>query len=641
MESSEKEGKRPLSLARPGRLELRKTIETGQVKQSFSHGRSKTVMVEVRKKRTYAPGLGDRMAEVKEGERGGQAEPGADDSAGSRIAAEARASIHTLTAEERAARARAVRGALATEEEETRRRGEQEAHRLARDDAQRLVDEVAAEEAGRGAEEKEPGGEQARRSDEEQRKRDEETRRKAGEESRRAGEEARRRTEEEVRRRTDERVATRLGEREEGAVAEEEAPRPGRGAVRRPPPVRRVEPRRRTGRLTVVEALREPDQDERVRSLAAVRRARERERLKTRLAADEAPAKVLRDVVIPETITVQELANRMAERSADVIRALMNMGVMATINHVIDADTAELVVAEFGHHHTRVAESDVEIGLTGVEDEATVLESRPPVVTIMGHVDHGKTTLLDALRETDVVSGEAGGITQHIGASQVTLESGRKITFIDTPGHEAFTAMRARGAKVTDIVVLVVAADDGVQPQTVEAINHARAAHVPIVLAINKMDRSEADPLRVRNDLLQHGIVCEQMGGDVQSIEVSATKRINLDKLEEAILLQAEVLELRANPNRAAVGAVIESKLEKGRGPVATVLVQRGTVRVGDIFVAGGEWGRVRALLDDRGNMIDSAGPSSPVEVIGLDGTPDAGDDFAVVDSESRARDVA
>jgi len=380
------------------------------------------------------------------------------------------------------------------------------------------------------------------------------------------------------------------------------------------------------------------DAGERMRSLASVRRARERER--QRMLLQEQP-KIVREVVVPETITIQELANRMAERAADVIKSLMRMGVMATINQVIDADTAELIVSEFGHRLRRVAESDVEIGLRGETDEPDRLEARAPVVTIMGHVDHGKTSLLDALRETDVAAGEAGGITQHIGAYRVTLKSGKQITFIDTPGHQAFTAMRARGANVTDIVVLVVAADDGIMEQTVEAIRHAKAADVPIIVAINKMDRPDAKPDRVRQELLQHEIVVEELGGEVLDVEVSALKKTNLDKLEEAILLQAELLDLTANPNRPAEGVVLEAKLERGRGPVATVLVQRGTLHVGDIFVAGSEWGRVRALVDERGQTLPEAGPATPIEVLGLNGLPLAGDDFVVVENDSRAREVA
>ncbi|MGC2525142.1 MAG: translation initiation factor IF-2, partial [Stellaceae bacterium] len=428
-------------------------------------------------------------------------------------------------------------------------------------------------------------------------------------------------------------------------VEEEEEPnaalrRGARPEVKKPAaPVRRDEMRRRGGKITVTRAL-SGDEGERMRSLASVRRARERERLRLHQREQEA-VKVVRDVVVPETITVQELSNRMAERGADVIKALMRMGVMATINQVIDADTAELVVSEFGHRLRRVSEADVEVGLRGAEDAENVLEPRAPVVTVMGHVDHGKTSLLDALRETDVAAGEAGGITQHIGAYRVNLRSGRQITFIDTPGHQAFTAMRARGANVTDIVVLVVAADDGIMEQTVEAIRHAKAAQAPIIVAINKIDKPEARPERVRQELLQHDIVVEELGGEILDVEVSALKKTNLDRLEEAILLQSELLDLNANPNRAAEGVVLEAKLERGRGPVATVLIQRGTLRVGDIFVAGSEWGRVRALVDDHGQTQSEAGPSTPIEVLGLNGIPLAGDDFVVAENEGRARDIA
>ncbi|MGE5269595.1 MAG: translation initiation factor IF-2, partial [Thiohalocapsa sp.] len=512
---------------------------------------------------------------------------------------------------------------------------------LAEADRRRQEEERAAEEARQRAEET------ARRRVEE-----EEARRLAETEAKkRAEEEEARRKEEESRRE----VAERAGKAAAAKVAalaaagkmampaeeEEEAPaharRPGLPPKRPAVPVRRDEHRRRTGKLTVTRAL-DDDAGERMRSLASVRRARERER--QRMYRQEQP-KIVRDVVIPETITIQELANRMAERAGDVIKSLMRMGVMATINQVIDADTAELIVTEFGHRLRRVAESDVEIGLRGEADEEDELAARAPVVTIMGHVDHGKTSLLDALRETDVAAGEAGGITQHIGAYRVTLKDGKQITFIDTPGHQAFTAMRARGANVTDIVVLVVAADDGIMEQTVEAIRHAKAAGVPIIVAINKMDRPDARPDRVRQELLQHELVVEELGGEVLDVEVSALKKTNLDKLEEAILLQAELLDLRTNPNRNAEGVVLEGELERGRGPVATVLVQRGTLKVGDIFVAGGEWGRVRALVDERGQAMREAGPSTPVEVLGLNGLPLAGDDFVVVENEGRAREVA
>jgi translation initiation factor IF-2 len=351
--------------------------------------------------------------------------------------------------------------------------------------------------------------------------------------------------------------------------------------------------------------------------------------------------RVIRDVIIPESITVQDLAARMAERSTDVIKALMKMGIMATINEQLDQDTAELIVTEFGHRLKRVSEADIELGLEGEADDPALLQPRPPVVTVMGHVDHGKTSLLDAIRQTDVAVHEAGGITQHIGAYQVTRPNGQKITFIDTPGHAAFSEMRARGANVTDIVVLVVAADDGIMEQTVEAINHARAAKVPVIVAINKMDKPGANADRVRQDLLQHGLVVERLGGEVLDVEVSAKTRQGLERLEEALLLQAEILDLRANPDRPGSGTVVEAKLERGRGAVATLLVQRGTIRVGDIFVAGAAWGRVRALIDDHGQQVDLAGPATPVEVLGLQDTPLAGDGFAVVENEARARQVS
>ena len=503
------------------------------------------------------------------------------------------------------------------------RKADEEARRraaLAEADRRRQEEEQAAEEARRRAEE--------------------EAHRKAEEEERRsrAEEEARKRSEEEAQRRKDEEsrreVAERAGKAAAAKVAalaaagkvsvaleEEEEPaattrRGVRPEAKKPVvPARREEARRRTGKITVTRALSD-DEGERMRSLASVRRARERERQRLHQGEQE-QIKVVREVVVPETITVQELANRMAERGADVIKALMRMGVMATINQTIDADTAELVVTEFGHRLRRVSEADVEMGLRGDEDIPETLEPRAPVVTVMGHVDHGKTSLLDALRETDVAAGEAGGITQHIGAYRVSLKSGKQITFIDTPGHQAFTAMRARGANVTDIVVLVVAADDGIMEQTVEAIRHAKAAQAPMIVAINKIDQPDARPERVRQELLQHEIVVEQLGGEVLDVEVSALQKTNLDKLEEAILLQAELLDLTANPNRTAEGVVLEAKLERGRGAVATVLIQRGTLRVGDIFVAGSEWGRVRALVDDRGENQREAGPSTPIEVLG------------------------
>ncbi|MCK6453767.1 MAG: translation initiation factor IF-2 [Alphaproteobacteria bacterium] len=615
--------KKKLSLAPRGKLELKKTVETGQVRQSFSHGRSKTVTVEVKRKRTFAPGA-----------PGGEAHPrGAEAGETAQAAAEQARHAHVLTKNEEARRLKALQGAIKDEE------------------ARRLADI------------------------EEHRRQEEETRRRKADEERRAAEEARRKSEEEERRRQAEEERRRADE--ERRAAEPKAAKPGAHApaVAKAPaapaptaPARVVEEEeeevsarakrgakveakpkrpaarvagevRRQGKITVAQAL-DDSAEERVRSLAAVKRAREKERQR-QLQAQAAEAKVIREVVVPETITVQELANRMAERGADVIKALMKMGVMATINQVIDADTAELVVGEFGHKLRRVSESDVEIGLKGAADTEAELQPRPPVVTVMGHVDHGKTSLLDALRATDVAKHEAGGITQHIGAYQVTLPSGKKITFIDTPGHAAFTEMRARGANVTDIVVLVVAADDGIMAQTVEAIRHAKAAKAPIIVAINKMDKPGANPDRVRTDLLQHEIQAEQLGGDVQTVEVSATKKTNLDKLEEAILLQAEILDLKANPSRPAEGTVVEAKLDRGRGVVATVLVQRGTLKVGDIVVAGAEWGRVRAMTDDHGRKVDVAGPAAPVEVLGLNATPMAGDEFLVVESEGRAREVS
>jgi translation initiation factor IF-2 len=629
-DNTDQETKRPLSLGRTGgKLELRKPIESGSVRQSFPHGRSKTVQVEVRKKRAVtSPGTPERVdtPTAKEGSAPATATP-----------ARRGVVLQGLTAEEKAHRTRALKGAIRADEE-------------ARKQAQIDAEAEAAEEMRRAE------AEEHRQAEEESRRKvEEESRRKVDEESRRVDDEARRKAEkadEDSRREVAERAGkaaaakvaalTAAGKVKPEEEVEEEAParRGVRVEVKKAPtPVKRDEPRRRTGKLTITKVLNEGD-DERQRSLASVRRQREREKQRALQMLQE-QTKIVRDVVVPEHITVQELANRMAERGADVIKSLMRMGVMATINQPIDADTAELIVAEFGHRMRRVSEADVEIGLKGEDDTTETLVPRPPVVTVMGHVDHGKTSLLDALRQTDVAGGEAGGITQHIGAYQVELSGGQRITFIDTPGHQAFTAMRARGAHVTDIVVLVVAADDGIKEQTIEAIRHAKAAAAPIIVAINKMDKPDAKPERVRQELLQHELVVEEMGGEVLDIEVSAIKKTGLDKLEEAILLQAEILDLRANPDRPAEGTVIEAKLERGRGPVATVLIKRGTLKVGDIFVAGSEWGRVRALVDDRGSSVKEAGPSMPVEVLGLNGTPLAGDDFVVAENEGRARDIA
>ena len=609
--------KAPLSLRRPGTLEIKKTVEGGQVRQSFSHGRSKVVAVEVRKKRSYALDSGGKMAEVTTGPEALDGQKAAVVEAGAvETGTVARVAGATLTTEEKAVRARAL----------------EDAHKAAdqgeRDPAEHPEDQVEDEEKHRLA----AAAEEVRAAEEAARVEIAEA------EARRAAEEEASRREE--RAKAAAAVAAAKLRAVEGESEEAEGAargRPGRPEPRRPAPAaRRGQQRRRSGKLTISEAL--GDRDERTRSLASVMRAREKQRFQ--LSENGESQKIFHEVVVPETITVQELASRMAERGVDVIKSLMKMGVMATVNQTIDADTAELVVTEFGHTIRRVSESDVEIGLKGAEDAAEHLEARASVVTVMGHVDHGKTSLLDALRKANVVDQEAGGITQHIGAYQVTGTAGRKITFIDTPGHAAFSEMRARGAKATDIVVLVVAADDGIMPQTVEAIHHAQAAEVPIIVAINKMDRPDADPGRVRTELLQHNVVLEEMGGEVLSVEISAKEQTNLDKLEEIILLQAELLDLKANPDRAAEGVIIEAKMEPGRGPVATALVQRGTLRVGDIFVAGGEWGRVRALVGDHGQGVDEAGPSVPVEILGLTGTPSAGDDLSAVESEVRAREI-
>ncbi|MGH6652800.1 MAG: translation initiation factor IF-2, partial [Sphingopyxis sp.] len=416
---------------------------------------------------------------------------------------------------------------------------------------------------------------------------------------------------------------------------------PKRPEPKRPEPKanRGADNRRQSGKLTVTRALND-DEGARARSLAALKRAREKEK-RSHTTSSGPREKQVREVVVPESITVAELANRMAEKTNDLIKALFKMGVPSASTDVIDQDTAELLVTEFGHEITRVSEGDIDIRHDEDVDDAEHLKPRAPVVTIMGHVDHGKTSLLDALRGANVVAGEAGGITQHIGAYQVKTPDGSLVTFLDTPGHEAFTEMRQRGANVTDIVILVVAADDGLKPQSIEAIKHAKAAGVPIIVAINKVDKEGANPQRVRERLLEHELVVEEMGGDVQNVEVSALKKTGLDKLLEAIAVQAEIMELKANPDRAAEGTVVEAKLDKGRGPVATILVRRGTLKVGDIFVCGAESGRVRALVNDQGQQIKTAGPSLPVEVLGLGGVPMAGDTLTVVENEARAREVA
>ncbi len=652
-DNKEQEPKKVLSLSGRGKLELKRTSDsTSQVRQSFSHGRSKAVTVEVKTQRARAPlTLNTPVAaepvarpEPDQAPRRAEAAP----------AVRAGLQPRQLTAEEREVRNRALMFAA---QEEKRRPSDPEP--VAVDELQPEPEEAAPAAPEPVVETRVSLDPEARRQRElEEMRRMQEAEKKQADEAERVRLEAEDKKKSEEAKQTEERqrIADRAGESAAAKVAalssgrsteedeEEERKARAKRGVRMPPPkvpavTRSRDGARRGGKLTVSQALTNDGDTTRMRSLAAVRRAREKER--HRMMGDEDQQKVVRDVVLPETITVQELAQRMAERSGDVIKALMRMGVMATITQSIDADTAELLISEFGHRMRRVAESDVELGIEGEVDTAEDTVPRPPVVTVMGHVDHGKTSLLDAMRQTDVVSGEAGGITQHIGAYQVQLAGGQRITFIDTPGHAAFTEMRARGANVTDIVILVVAANDGIMPQTVEAIAHAKAAGVPIIVAINKIDLPDANVAKVRQELLQHELVVEELGGDILAVEVSAKTRMNLDKLEEAILLQAEILELRANPDRSAVGAVIESKLDRGRGAVATILVQRGTLKVGDVFVTGSEVGRVRALVDDRGNSIESAGPAVPVEVLGLNGTPSAGDDFIVVDNEARAREIA
>ena len=606
-------------------------------------GGRKTVKVEVRRKRpavtrarSGAPESAPKAEESKAQAPAAAPQPSAPAAAAPTPApapakkeVKPRHVIRALSDEEKAARARALGNALAADEAARARADENARRRL--EEERRLNEERELAERRRLEEE-----ERKRKEDDARRKAEEEASRKlSSQEVRRPAEEAAAapRSAEDT-----ERKVTRPPRQGEETPAERERLRRVAEKARQQPRSR-GEPRRRSGRLTVSKVL--SGDEERTRSLASMRRERERRKQEMRGEMGAEAGKVVRDVVVPETITVQELANRMAERAVDVIKSLMGMGVMATVNQTLDADTAELIVNEFGHKLRRVSEADVEIGMEGEADEEGDLQPRAPVITVMGHVDHGKTSLLDAIRQTDVVSGEAGGITQHIGAYQVTSPSGGRLTFIDTPGHAAFTAMRARGAQVTDIVVLVVAANDSVMPQTVEAINHAKAAKVPMIVAVNKIDLPDANPQKVKQDLLQYEVISEEFGGDVQMIEVSAVTRDGLDDLLEAINLQSEVLELKANPDRAAGGVIVEAQLDRGRGPVATVLVQRGTLKIGDVFVAGSEWGRVRALQDSRGERLELAGPSTPVEILGLQGTPSAGDEFHVLENEGRAREIA
>jgi translation initiation factor IF-2 len=634
-----------LSVAPRKPLSLKRTVESGHVKQSFSHGRSKSVVVEKKKKRTIsAPGDeghdDDRRGGLSSGEM--DARRRALEMQKQRDEAEARA------AEEKAAREREAAAQHAREEAERAAAAAAAAEAAAAAAKPQVDEEVrlgAAAPAQNGA--AAPGAPAAAAPTAPPQPQPETPPATppvtAKPQLPRGGPIVVLRSADAPRtepRRTE--TTAKRGKLEaEQAEPEEEArggPKKGggKGAKVAKAPVRGPGEQRERGKLTINNAF---DEAQRQRSLASLRRRRERDKL--RQAGIQQPRdKVMREVIIPEVITIQELANRMTERAVDVIRLLMGQGAMHKITDAIDADTAELIVREFGHTPKRVAESDVEEGFTGTADADADQLPRAPVVTIMGHVDHGKTSLLDAIRSTNVAEGEAGGITQHIGAYQVTAPSGQLITFIDTPGHEAFTAMRARGAKVTDIVVLVVAADDGVMPQTVEAINHAKAAGVPMIVAINKMDKPGADPTRVRTDLLQHEVIVESMSGETLEVEVSALKKTGIDRLLEQILLQAELLDLKANPKRSAEGVIIEAKLERGRGPVGTVLVQRGTLKIGDIIVAGTAWGRVRALIDDRGEPVNSAGPSVPVEILGFDSAPEAGDPFAVVENEARAREL-
>jgi translation initiation factor IF-2 len=591
-ETNETEGK----TARGGRkmtLNVRRTVESGHVRQSFSHGRSKSVLVEKKKRRAIGSGAAAPVeeptpkAQPRVAEKSAP-EPQAEETQGRRIGVV----LPQLSEEEKDARMRAL--ADSRQREAAEREKAKSAAVL-----QVVTEEQRAKE----------------RQEADERKRKEDERHEAEAKARTVGEET-----------------ARKHLKEESEEPARPADARHKKSVTAP---RRGEERRVRGRLTIINAL---DEEQRQRSLASLKRRQERQ--KKQITGPQSQAKIQREVVIPEVITIQELANRMAERGVDVIKFLMKDGEMHKITDVIDSDTAQLIAEEFGHVVRRVSEADVEEGFIGAEDHAEDLQPRAPIVTIMGHVDHGKTSLLDAIRTTNVVSQEAGGITQHIGAYQVLTPLGNKITFIDTPGHEAFTAMRQRGAQVTDIVVLVVAADDGVKPQTVEAINHAKAAGVPMIVAINKIDKPDADPQRVRTELLSHEIVVESLGGDTLEIEVSALKKIGLDKLLEAIALQAEVLELTANPDRPAEGVIVEAKLERGRGPVGTALIQRGTLHVGDLVVAGSAYGRVRALINELGEQVTSAGPSVPVEVLGFDSAPEAGDQFAVVENEARAREI-
>ena len=575
--------------------------ETSHVRQSFSHGRTKSVTVERKRKRVIDP---NRSGPAQGQGRGGSA--GVSDVEMERR----RKALMAAHAEESQRKEKEVKAEEERKAEMARLRAAKEAEERAVKEAEiaRQRQEDEAREAAEKAD-----AEKSKQSAKPDTKADAKVADPAAAQAAEA------------------RLAS-------GKVAPKRGPagRPDANDAKREQRGKGGDDRRRSGKLTISQATGE----ERQRSMAAMRRRQERDKRKM-MGGSQEREKVVREVQIPDAITVSELANRMAERVAAVVKSLMTNGIMATQNQTIDADTAELIVEEFGHKVVRVSDADVEDAIVAIEDDPKTLQQRAPVITIMGHVDHGKTSLLDAIRKANVVSGEAGGITQHIGAYQVTTDAGTLLSFLDTPGHAAFTSMRARGANVTDIVVLVVAADDSVMPQTIEAINHAKAANVPMIIAINKIDKPGADPDKVRTELLQHEVIVEKMSGEVQDVEVSAISGQGLDELLEAISLQSEILELKANPDRQAEGAVIEAQLDVGRGPVATVLVQKGTLKRGDIFVVGEQWGKVRALINDQGDRVEEAGPSVPVEVLGLNGTPEAGDVLNVVDDEAKAREIA
>jgi translation initiation factor IF-2 len=619
-------GRKPLSLGGG-------STPSGTVRQSFPRGRQKAVVVEKKRKRPGTPGAAGAAGAKDAPAPAGK--PGLSDKERTRALIAAKAKQMGLSEEELLKRQAAIQRARAEAEQRDAQKRTEEAERTQRQDSEmRALEEARQrEEAERVARETaakrrdaepeaapvedasgampdpampvEPSGKPQRKADKADKARDRGEPEDDGDMLRKLG--------------------GRVKEKKVEPADKTSSGRAGRDA------------RRHTGKLTIQNLV--EDDEGRQRSLASMRRAREREKMR-RAQLGQGRDKVSREVVVPEAITIQDLAQRMAERAADVVKYLMTQGQMLRANDVIDADTAELIVEEFGHTVKRVSESDVEVGFISKEDDDGVKKPRPPVVTVMGHVDHGKTSLLDALRQTDVAAGEAGGITQHIGAYQVQLKGGERITFLDTPGHAAFSSMRARGAQATDIVILVVAADDGVMPQTIEAIKHAKAANVPIIVAVNKIDKPDAGPEKVLQELLQHEVFVESMGGDVQAVSVSALKKMGLDELTEAINLQAELLELKANPDRKAEGVVIESQIDKGRGPVATVLVKRGTLKRGDIVVAGAQWGKVRALNNERGQQMAEAGPSLPAEILGLDGAPDPGEVFAVVENEARAREL-